>query len=291
MIRHAETRFLRFKTWFLNSLWYNMAMVSQQARPHALLEFAFRSLPQAYGRIFLQDMVLHHPLRAVRGFWAYWRISTRGPTAQRSLSNTSEATWITRATNAGERLLVATGFCQKPLRTGNRAYECPAGRFNHNCLYLSHLELGVVREGPLHPACAICPIRELGYVALQAGASFAILTSALDIAHNILLPSLKEQRFTDALFAICPYSLEPMSLALLICGLDGYLFRYDSGACADYSQWLRADHGDKPEQTTLSAPGTASLLYLLETIATGRAEENLLQPTGYELEGNVFRPT
>ena len=62
-----------------------------------------------------------------------------------------------------------------------------------------------------------------------------------------------------------------MSLALLICGLDGYLFAYDAGACANYSQWLRADRGDKPERTTLSAPGATSLLYLLETIAAGRA--------------------
>jgi hypothetical protein len=77
---------------------------------------------------------------------------------------------------------------------------------------------------------------------------------------------------------------------LLICGLDAYILRYDTGACANYSQWLRADRGDKLEQTTLSAPSTASLLYLLETIAAGRVQEDLLQPTGYELEGNLFRP-
>jgi hypothetical protein len=266
-------------------------MVFQQAqRRRTLLEFALHSLPHAYGRLFLQYMVLRHPVRTVRGLWAYWRTSRGGPAAQRSLSNTSEATWIAQATSQGERLLVATGFCQKPLRTGNSTHECPAGRFNHDCLYLSQLELGVAREAPLHPACAICPIRELGYASLQAGASLAILTSALDIAHDILLPSLQEQRFTHALFAICPYSLEPISLALLICGLDAYILRYDTGACANYSQWLRADRGDKLEQTTLSAPSTASLLYLLETIAAGRVQEDLLQPTGYELEGNLFRP-
>jgi len=267
-------------------------MVSRQAqRWRALFQFAVRSLPHAYGHVFLQHMVLRHPLRTARGLWTYWRSPVGGRAIQRSLSNTSETTWLAEATSAGERLLVATGFCQKPIRTGDGAHECPAGRFNHDCLYLSTLELGVARETSLDPACAVCPIRELGYAALQAGASFAILTSALDIAHDILLPSIERRRFTHALFAICPYSLEPMSLALLICSIDAYLFRYDTGACANYSQWLRADRGDKPERTTLSTPGTTSLLYLLEAIVAGRAQENLLQPTGYELEGNLFRPT
>jgi hypothetical protein len=266
-------------------------MVSQQAqRRWALLGFALHSLPQAYGRVFLQHIVLRHPLRAARGLWAYWRAPLAGPVAQRSLSNTTEATWLVQATSAGERLLVATGFCQKPLRTGNSAQNCPAGRFNHDCLYLSHLKLQLARETALHPACAICPIRGLGYAALQAGASFAILTSALDIAHDILLPSLEKQRFTHALFAICPYSLQPMSLALLTCGLDVYFFPYGSGACANYSQWLRADRGDKPVQTALSAPSTASLLYLLETIAAGRTQAGLLQATDYQPQGHIFRP-
>lgn len=264
-------------------------MVSQQAqRWRALLAFAVHSLPHAYGHVFVRHMVMRHPLQTARGLRAYWR--TLAGSAQRSLSNTREATWIARATQEGERLLVATGFCQKPLRTSNGGHDCPAGRFNHDCLYLSRLELGPAGGTPLHPACAICPVRSLGYAVLRAGASFAILTSALDIAHDILLPSLERQRFTHVLFAICPFSLEPMSLALLICGLDGYVFRYDAGACANYAQWLRADRGEKPEQTSLSAPSTASLMYLLETIAAGRAELNLSQPTEYTLEGNVFRP-
>jgi len=266
-------------------------MVSQQTQQRrALVEFALRSLPQAYGRVFVQRMALRHPLRTARGLWAYWQTPAGGPAARRSLANTDETTWIAQATSAGERLLVATGFCQKPMRTGDGTYACPAGRFNHDCLYLSPLELGVARKTPLHPACTICPIRTLGYAALQAGASFAILTSALDIAQNILLPSLEEQCFTHILFAICPYSLEPMRLALLICGLDGYLFPYDTGACGDYAQWLRADRGDKPEQTALPAPTAASLLYLLQTIAAGRSSAGLWQPTDYQLQGNVFCP-
>ena len=259
-------------------------------RRRALLGFALHSLFQTYGRVFLRDMALRHPLRTARGLRAYWQTPSDSPAGQRSLSNIQEADWLARASNAGEQLLVATGFCQKPMHTNRGGHDCPAGRFNHDCLYLAPLELGVARESPLHPACAVCPIRILGYAALQAGASFAVLTSALDIARDILLPSLEEQRFRHVLFAICPYSLEPMSLALLICGLDGYLFAYESGDCATYAQWLRADRGDKPEQTRLPAPGMAGLLYLLETIAAGRVRAGLLQPTDYQLQGNVFHP-
>jgi hypothetical protein len=266
------------------------AMASQQAqRRLSLLKFALHSLPRAYGRVFLQRMVLHHPLRTARGVWAYWQTSGAGSTEQRALSDASEASWLDIAVRDSERLVVGTGFCQKPVCTANHAHDCPAGRFDHDCLYLADLDLGDP-PGRLYPACAGCPIRVLGHTALRAGASLAILTSALDIAHDILLPSLEEQRFKHILFAICPYSLEPMSLALLICGLDGYIFSYKAGDCANYAQWLRADRGDKPEQTTLSAPNATSLLYLLETIAAGRARLGLAQPTGYQQEDGVFRP-
>jgi len=266
------------------------AMSSQRTkRWGSLLGFSLRSLPHAYGRVFLRHMVLRHPLRTARGLWAYWRTSGSCATDQRALSGIRDAAWLEQATRDGERLLVATGFCQKPLRAANGAHDCPAGRFNHDCLYLSQLDLDAAAT-QLHPACAVCPIRVLGHTSLRAGASFAVLTSALDIAQDILLPSLDEQRFTHILFAICPYSLEPMTLALLICGVDGYLFSYEAGVCGNHAEWLRADRGDKPEQSSLSGPGTTSLLYLLEAIAAGRAELGVAQPTGYQQEDNVFRP-
>ncbi|MBC7262394.1 MAG: hypothetical protein H5T63_10315 [Chloroflexi bacterium] len=117
-----------------------------------------------------------------------------------------------------------------------------------------------------------------------------VLTSALDIAHDILFPALEERRFTHILFAICPYSVEPMSLALLICGLEGYLFHYQSGSCANYQQWLRADRGDKPERTVLSLLDLAHLLCVLEAIAASRAVSNSMQPTCYRQVGHIFQP-
>jgi len=266
------------------------AMISERTRRRrALLEFAVRSLPHAYGRAFVRHMVLRHPLRTAQGLWRYWRASGSGSTDQRALSDVGDATWLDRTTHAGGRLLVATGFCQKSLHAVNGAYDCPAGRFNHDCMYLADLDL-LAPAVQLDPACAHCPVRGLGDAALRAGASFAVLTSALDIAHDVLIPSLEKGCFAHILFAICPYSLEPMSLALLICDLDGYIFSYNEGACANYAQWLRADRGDKQEQTSLSASNAACLLYLLEAIAAGRAESGLAQPTGYQQEDGIYRP-
>lgn len=264
-----------------------------------LLDFSFHSLSQAYGHAFLRQVILRHPLHALRGFWRYWHSLGGEIPGARALFLDGEEAFIRRAASAGERLLVGTGFCQKPLhvalpdREQNSAtsvHDCPAGRFTHDCLYLSRLELGSPSETLFHPACADCSIRILGQAALRAGASFAVLTSALDIAHDILFPALKEQRFTHILFVICPYSVEPMSLALSICGMEGYLFRYQSGSCANYQQWLRADRGDKPERTALSPRVLVCLLRILEAIVASRNSSHSLSQTRYVRIGNIFHP-
>ena len=275
-----------------------------------LIEFSVKSLSQAYGHTFIRHVALRHPLRLLRGLWAYYRVLRADHKEERLLFRDNEEAFVRRAAGDGKRLLVGTGFCQKPLprqstvqppRTamlGNlqstsprhNGSKCPAGRFSHNCLYLSRLRANSRKGRQLHPACTDCFIHTLGQAAFEAGASFVVLTSALDIAHDILLPALEEQRFTRILFAICPYSVEPMSLALLICDIEGYIFHYDVGACANYSQWLRADRGDKPERTVLSAHNKVRLLGLLEAIATQRHLLNKAQPMCYQRVGNIFVP-
>ncbi len=287
----------------------------------ALLEFSFKSLSQAYGRVFMRHIVLRHPLRTLRALWTYCQVLTAGQREERLLFRGGEDEFVRRAAGNGGRLLVGTGFCQKPLHAVPRqrsrdasaappnpaqdmaglrrrrdasaagsGYDCPAGRFDHDCLYLSRLELDSRSEVQFHPACTDCSIRILGHAALRAGASFAVLTSALDIAHDILLPALEERRFTRVLFAICPYSVEPMSLALLISGVEGCIFHYHARACADYSQWLRADGGDKPERTVLSPQTLARLLGLLETVAARRCSRGNARPMRYQQVSHVFRP-
>jgi len=256
----------------------------------ALLAFSLRSLAQPYGRRFLVDVALRHPLGALRGMLTYGRLLGQHRADQCCLLRAGEEGFVKGAAAARERLLVGTGFCQKPLRGAGSLYDCPAGRFNHNCLYLSRVTLNSDAETPFPPACAGCSIRILGRAALQAGASFAVLTSALDIADDILLPALQEERFTRILFAICPYSVEPMSLAVLICGMEGYIFRYSDGSCENYDQWLRADGGDKPERTVLSGPTMTAMLGLLDAIAAFPRSSGSTRPTHYEQLNNVFRP-
>jgi hypothetical protein len=255
-----------------------------------LLDFMMRSMSQDYGRLFVRRVILRHPWRTLQGLVAYARMLGVWRPQELVLLRRDESEFVRRAALDPKRLLVATGFCQKPPETAGSVRHCPAGRFNHSCVYLTSLTLSSASTHRILPGCADCAIRELGHAALQAGASFAVLTSALDIARDILLPALEQRRFTCFLLAVCPLSVEPMGLALLTCGLEGYIFPYNTGACVDYSQWLRADGGDKPERTTLASHSTARLLHLLQRIADGRDERLEGFATRCAREGNVFVP-
>jgi len=250
-------------------------------RLSALAEFSLRSLGQPYGRTFLRQVALRYPTRLVRALWQYWAAPGAPQTAERLLLLHDDGEFIERAASAAERLLVATGFCQKP-------FSCPAGRFNHDCSHLSGLTSHVVTRFP--PACADCAIRVLGAAALSAGASFAILTSASDVASDILLPALQERRFTHALLAVCPYSVEPMNLALLSGRIEGCVVGYALGACANYGQWLRADGGDKPERTSLSPQISDRMLEALSEVAALRCENGSYTARRYAQIDNVYRP-
>ncbi|HUT14927.1 MAG TPA: hypothetical protein VMY98_01615 [Anaerolineae bacterium] len=257
----------------------------------ALFEFSLKSLLRPYGRLFVRRVALRHPLRTVRALWTYCLTFGASPPEHRLFFRGDEEAFVGRAAADGERLLVGTGFCQKPRRLNGKGYDCPVGRFNHDCLYLSRLELDSGGGLTLHPACFDCPVRVLGQAALEAGASFVLLTSALDIAHDILLPALEEKRVGRVLFAVCPYSVEPMTLALLVCGVEGCIFDYHNGFCTNYTQWLRADGGDKPERTTLSPPDSARLIGLLKSIAARRFSSGSARPRRYAQVGHVFRPS
>lgn len=259
-------------------------------RSLALLDFMIHSAAQAYGRAFILRVVLRHPWRTLRGMMAYARKLRVVRPGERVLLHCGEGEFVRRAAIDPKRLLVATGFCQKPPDLAGGVQQCPAGRFTHNCVYLRSLNLSSADVPPILPGCLDCAIRELGHAALAAGASFAVLTSALDIAGDILLPALEQRRFTRFLFAVCPLSVEPMSLTLLICGLEGYIFPYDTGACVDYNQWLRADSGDKPECTALAPHSMGRLLNLLQRIATGHGERLNSPAMSYECQGNVLVP-
>jgi hypothetical protein len=255
----------------------------------SLAEFSLRSLPQPYGRDFLKRVVCDHPVRLLSGAWRYLK-GLGAPEGRARMLDGDEASFLATAPAAGARLLVATGFCQKPLGGISGTEGCPASRFSHECL-LQNSWGGVDVNDVPSAACLGCTVRVLGRAALRAGASFAVLTSAEDIAADVLLPALERRRFTHCLVAICPYSMEPMSLALLTCGFLGLLYPYTSGACSDFGSWLRADGGEKPEQTLLSAGALRRLIALLRLLTRERQRLGLLPSTHFLADGNVYVPS
>jgi hypothetical protein len=245
-------------------------------------EFSWRSLLREYGRAFIGKIALRYPLRTVKGLLAYRRFVREIAPGREivPVPAAARADFSDAAARDGEKLLVALGFCQKPL-AGDGGADCPAGRANHRCNYMA-------RPGAkLHPACAVCDIRLAGEKALRAGATMHIMTSALDIAHDVFLPTLARRRFRHVLMTICPYSVHPMALALLICELPGILFTFGAGACANYERWLRADEGDKPQRTFLTQGTRTTFLSLLDEIGPARGGGGVRR---FRQENNLYVP-
>jgi hypothetical protein len=250
-----------------------------------LWEFSLRSLARSYGSTFLRRIVLRHPFRTLAGVLRYQRLPhQRSQRYGKSLLfNGPEEELVSRLMASEEGLLVAVGYCQKPL-----APECPAGRPNHDCIYLDRLDLSA-GDRAIHTACKSCDVRTIGTLALRAGASMHVMTSALDIAQDVMIPSMEAGRFPTTIMCLCPFSVQVIGLPLTICGLEGCLVGYESGNCATYEQWLLADEGTKPERTFLDASSRAWILFSLKEIAAERAREGVAH-TRYRREGNIYVP-
>lgn len=170
------------------------------------------------------------------------------------------------------------GFCQKPLDL-----PYPAGRFNHACWLLAQADLN-----RLLPPCRVCHIREIAGHALAAGASIHLMTSAVDLAHDLLLPGLREKPWKGVILSVCPFSVGPISLAMEVCGLRGVVLPYDHGDCRDYAAWLRADETDKPERTFLPVTRHQRLLTLLDQ-ATRAGRKGTASPAPLSRNGELLR--
>ncbi len=196
-------------------------------------EFSFRSLSRPYGLWFLRRVVLRHPLATLRGLLRYRRLVREGLLGGPvNLFNSGDGPDL-----LGEpgNLIIAPGYCQKP-------FGCPAGRFSPACILP-------------HPCPEDCSIKEIISAGLKLGARVYVMTSALRIGQDVLLPALERRGPSRILAFVCPYSLHPFILACLICGLEGVVLTFARGACADYKAWLRADRGIKPEQTSIGPEG------------------------------------
>jgi hypothetical protein len=232
-------------------------------------EFSFRSLSRQYGHTFLRDIVLRHPWRTLNGLLAYRRHFRQARPAGdiTPLYTGTEADLKQGIIQADDGFLVALGFCQKPL--GRSGAGCPAGRFNHVCHVLARddvLEIENVRRS-LAPACRDCDLRTIGTLALQAGATTYIMTSAADIASHLFIPTLERNRFQHGLFILCPYSIPAMTLPLLICRIQALLVGYSVGDCRDYDQFLLADEGTKDERTFLNPTAYTYVKHFIQDVA------------------------
>jgi len=240
--------------------------------------FSFHSLSKGYGHLFLRKVVLRHPWLTLRGFLEYRRFLQAG----RREGDITYLFWeseesLLEGMADGEGPLVAVGFCLKP-------FDCPSERPNHSCLYLSILDLDQGEEWP-HPICRECKVAIIGKRALAAGAKMHIMTSALDIAHDLMIPTIEEGRFRMVILCLCPFSIQAITLPLLICGIRGYLIEYSSGNCRDYQEWLLADRGIKGEMTTLSPEVYEKILSLLDLLASRRGGH-----IRFERQGNIYCP-
>lgn len=249
-------------------------------------DFAWHSLTTEYGRIFAQRLLLRKPLQALRGLLAYRRERRARGWGVAVVGTASAQGFLWRALHIPPaQVLVGLGFCLKPRAEDGAA--CPSGRFTHRCAALE----GKGASDSLPLPCQECTVGRVGRVARRAGASLAVLTSAADIARDILLPAAEDGRFRVALMALCPYSVEPMALAFHLCGLQGLLFPFAEGACATYHQWRAADLGDKPERTALTRGAEARLISWLDDLAALRRQQGQAPlDAPYTLLHNVLVP-
>jgi hypothetical protein len=242
-------------------------------------EFSARSVRLPYGRLFLTAVMLRHPFRTLAGVLAYRRHVLPARLADvTAVPVDSPADFPAGLADTG--WIVGMGFCEKPLDP-----PCPSGRFNHRCWLLEQA------AGPALPVpCGECRIREIAHHALAAGAALYIMTSAEDIARDLLLTSLRKAQMAQAVLSVCPYSVPPLLLAMAICRLRGWVLPYACGDCRDFSAWLRADRGIKDERTFPSISAHQRLLALLKEVAAVRAASGRRNAQRFERSGPMYLP-
>jgi len=244
-------------------------------------EFSFHSFFKEYARLFFLKAMLMHPERTVLGLRNYQRFIRSQENLffhyQKLLAVPRETLFVENIKHPETRPLVGLGFCLKPYDPKDRESSCPAGRANHECLYLE--------KGQTRQVCSNCAIFEIAQKCLKTGYSAYIMTSAKDIAGDFLLPQIKRRSFPTAILMLCPYSVQAILPALFICGIKAFLLAYDTGYCKDYKEWRRADLGQKEKRTNLNTDSWAILLDLFD-----RSGESVLPFHSFRREGNIFYP-
>lgn len=235
-------------------------------------DFSVNSLFRDYGRAFLYRIVLKHPVKTITGIRKYQKLNSKKFISGKISSDKQPVEMHV----INSKSIIGVGFCLKPLDP-----LCISGRANHNCKYFeSDLYLQKDKE-PL--CCKSCIIKKIGLWALSSGSSFYVMTSAMDILYDMIVPSIKSEKFSNGLFCICKFSFEPLKIAFLIAGIESNLFPFVSGDCREYKTWLKADIGIKNEQTVMNMRDINLIKNKLSM-----SEEGLNKK--FIKEGNIFYP-
>lgn len=258
-------------------------------------EFIGYSLGRPYAHYVARELALRHPLKFVRGFLAYRRF-VRERSAGGGVFRAAPEGWgahpgprVAKAAAEVVRPVLAVGYCQKPLERNGSGVGCPAGRFTHVCRYLDGLDL-TRPDGDLPaPACKGCLVRIMGREALRAGVSFNIMTTALDVARDIMVPAINNGG-GRMLLAVCPITVEIAALPLLVCGIDFSFVTYNAGNCQDYATWLLADRSHKLERAILSGQGLATVKAALQGLAQEAQKQGQAPGRCFARRGNTYIP-
>ena len=234
-------------------------------------EFCWHSLFREYGWQFFRRVAAPHPVKTLRAVRASGALDFSG-------DRTAVAAEGPGRSFGGPGSIVGVGFCLKPPDP-----PCPSGRFNHDCQALENLHHSGESEIPA--ACRSCAIREIGTLALRAGAACYVMTSAKDILLDLFVPALDEGRFSSGLFALCRYSLQPFAVGLLAGDVRGWMFPFERGDCRDYKTWLQADRGIKTERTEIKPENLRAIRDFLRAAAQAPPFT-----AGFEKRGNILYP-
>lgn len=234
-----------------------------------MLWFYFRSLFVKYGWLFIRHVARFRPGKVVKAFFMSLKINSKQDLIikQKKSDYNSES----------GKSIVGVGFCMKP-----KEPPCPSLNDLHGCRYLEEFYEYPPLDVP--KACRGCYIKKAGLCALQANSAFYIMTSAEDILFDVYEPALKSKKFNSGVFIMCAYSFKPFFIGMYSSGLEGRIFPLCSGDCCDYKAWIKADRGDKPEQTELD-PDTQKKIELL--LSKTLQKKDILR---FEKKGNIFYP-
>ncbi|MBN2411114.1 hypothetical protein JXQ31_05425 [candidate division KSB1 bacterium] len=254
-----------------------------------LWEFCLRNTVRLFPWYFLFAVLIRHPLTALHGFWYYRNLVRNSPRqALHGTINLSSLIRTLRQNKKNGRLILAPGFCMKPFDAVKRESICPAGFFNHRCAILDQPELLRQEQETWAEPCDRCNIGRLARLSAQIHADFYIMTSALDIAHDLFLPSLQGTGANMGIFLLCPYSAEAFTFGLTVTGMKGALITFCKGDCQNYEEFTRADIGIKKKQTFIEE---SDFEYLQNELAadTGPAMSPSHRIPSYSRKNNVYR--